>query len=223
MKKVLFYIRDFIFFLVYKISQYLMFLFFFLYNRYTFHGKKNVPWKSKNGIILTPNHCSNLDPPLAGLPFFRKIFFLAKESLFKGIFGYWTKMVGGIPIDRDDTTPASLKRMLKVLKKGKTLMMFPEGTRSKDGKVKSFKKGSGFIIKKSKALVVPVYIKGSFKAMPRKVKFPRPKKITVYYGKPVELSDLYAKKGSDVYQEVVDRVRNAVIEIQKNVDPDLAG
>ena len=208
--------------LIYQISHFMLFLFLFCYNRLTWRNKKNVPFKYKNGIILAANHSSNLDPPIVGTPFFRRIYFLAKKSLFKGVLGLWTKIVGGVSIDRNETSPGSLKKILKLLKSGKTIVIFPEGTRSEDGELKKFRGGVGMIAKSSKAMIIPTFVKGNYKAFRKGKKFPSPKKITVYYGQPLEYSDLIKNEqkldNKEVYQQISDRIYEKVKELKEKHD-----
>lgn len=205
-------------YIIYKISQNLFLFFFTLYNRYTFHGKRYIPRKHVNGIIIASNHASNMDPMLAGLPMHRRIHFLAKKSLFKGFVGWWTKSVGAFPVDREDVAPSSLKKIISILKEGKTLILFPEGTRSENGELQEFKKGIGLIAKKTRSLVIPSYIKGSYRMLPKGSKFPKPVKLTTYYGKPVDLNDLYEDEDTDreiVYQKIAERIRSRVVELKE--------
>jgi 1-acyl-sn-glycerol-3-phosphate acyltransferase len=205
-------------FLLYKFSQYLVFLILFLYNRLTYKGKRNIPRKTENGIIIASNHSSYLDPFIVGVPLHRRITFLAKKGLFKGLLGWWVRNVGAIPVDREDVSTSTLRKVLNKLKQKKIVVIFPEGTRSRDGKLQPFKKGIGLIVKKSKAVVIPAYLKGIAKIKPKGVKFPNPVKCTTYYGPPVDLSDLLNKKGSDTYQAIADRIYNAVAELKKKAE-----
>ncbi len=215
MSKKEFFLIKFLKFSLYFISRMLAYLFFILYNRFTYKGKKNVPSGNENGTIICSNHCSYIDPFIVGIAFHKKVRFLAKKSLFSGLMGWWVKNVGAIPIDREDTSPSTLKIIFNCLKQGHTLVIFPEGTRSRDGKIKPFKKGIGMIVKKSKAAVIPAYLKGVNKIKPKGKKFPRPVKLTAYYGKPVDFSDIIDQKGQEIYQEIADRIYNEIINLQK--------
>jgi 1-acyl-sn-glycerol-3-phosphate acyltransferase len=195
----------------------MFFIFIIIYNRFTYSGKRKVPFKNNSGIILASNHCSNLDPFYVGVPFHRKITFFAKKSLFKGIVGFWVKNVGALPVDREDVSPSALKDIFNALKARKTLVIFPEGTRSDTGEILPFRKGIGLIVKKSKAIVVPAYIKGSFKIFPKGSKIPKPYKCTTYYGSPVKLDDLINDETTDkniIYERIAERIRESIVSLK---------
>ncbi len=202
--------------IVYFISRMIAYAYFLIYFRFTYSGKKNVPNNNENGLIIVANHSSNIDPFIVGVAFNKQLKFLAKQSLFSGIIGRWIKKVGGIPVDRNDTSPSTLKTVLKVLKQGHTLVMFPEGTRNREGNIKPFKKGIGLIVHKSRATVVPAYIKNNQKITPKGKKFPRPVKIKVYYGKAVDFNGLIDEKSAEAYQKIADKIYNAIIDLKNN-------
>ena len=133
-------------------------------------GFDNIP--SKGPVIICSNHISWWDPPLLGSIIHRKVYAMAKEELFKYfLFGKIIRYMGAFPVKREVADRRALKEALKVLSEGSVLILFPEGTRSKIGKVQKPLPGRGFIALKSKAPVVPVAIKGPYKLFkPVKVK-----------------------------------------------------
>ncbi len=150
-------------------------------------GRENIP--EEGPFILASNHLSFLDPPLLGISSPRKLYFLARKTLFKNkIFSAFIKRLGAIPIEREGS-PMALRKGLDVLKEGKGLVIFPEGTRSRDGKLKNGKPGVGFLAIKGKCPVVPVFISGTDKALPVGAKFIKPTKIKVKIGKPLLFHD----------------------------------
>ncbi|MGH7145887.1 MAG: lysophospholipid acyltransferase family protein [Planctomycetota bacterium] len=165
----------------------------------------------EGGAILASNHASHFDPVLVGLTSFRPVKFLARESLFYNpLFGRLISGLGAFPIMRAkapeggtidahdaaaDSGPATDMRALRtaidLLKEGHRLVMFPEGTRSPDGRLRKFQPGVAMMFLRSKAPLVPLYIHGNHRVFPRGAKSPnvfRP--IKVFVGEPIHFADL---------------------------------
>lgn len=188
---------------LYLLGKFLGFFIFNLFFLIEIKGKKNFP--KRGGFIVASNHLSYLDPPLIGYACPRKLYYFAKTSLFKiKILSNLIKILGGIPIEREGS-PLSLKKGLEILKKGEGLVIFPEGTRSKNGKIQSGKPGVGFLVSKSKAPVIPVKIEGSDGALPLNCKFIRIKKVKIIIGKP-----FHTQKANyqEIAEEIMDVIRN---------------
>jgi 1-acyl-sn-glycerol-3-phosphate acyltransferase len=148
------------------------------------HGQKNIP--AEGGVLVVSNHQSHLDPPLVGLGSRRRMNYLARETLFGfAPFRWLIKSLDAIPLDREGLGLAGLKESLRRLKRGEMVLMFPEGTRTPDGQIHSFKPGFTSLAVRSRAAILPVAIEGAFKCWPKKHTFPRPGKIRVLYGQPI--------------------------------------
>jgi len=162
------------------------------------------------GAIIAANHASFLDPPIVASAYEREIAFLARRTLFKGIGGWLYPKLNAFPIDRDHADLKSMKTILSKLRDGNRVLMFPEGTRTTDGKLQSAKPGLGMLVAKSAVPVQPVRIFGTFEAWPRHGKF-RPKKITVVIGDPVDFkkADL-REKSRESYQRISDQIMAAI-------------
>lgn len=158
------------------------------------------------GAVVASNHASYMDPPLVGIGYSGNLYYLARSTLFKKFFSYLLPKLNAVPVDRDAADLKSMKTIIRTLKGGKAVLMFPEGTRSPDGKLQEAKPGVGMLIAKSGVPVQPVRVVGSFEAMPRTggVKF---HPVTVYIGDPIVFSESELKaKGRDAYQAIADRV-----------------
>jgi 1-acyl-sn-glycerol-3-phosphate acyltransferase len=174
-------------------------------------------------VILAANHCSYLDPPLVGAGLRRDLHYLARESLFDlPLLGTLLRRVNVVPVDRDGGGAAGLRAILNRLLAGQAILLFPEGTRSPDGELQTARSGIGLIIIRSSAPVVPVRIFGSFAAWGRSRRFPRPTRIEIKYGQPLDF-DRVARRGADlhetrlkaIYQEATDRVMEGI----RRLDP----
>ena len=149
-----------------------------------FFGSKNIP---KGPVIFAPNHQSLVDAlfVFAKIPLkeFKKTYCFAKEKHFKQLWRKYMARHNNIIIMRENEDIVdSIQRMASVLKKGRNILIFPEGTRSRDGKLGDFKQTFTLLACELNIPIVPVAIKGAFEAFPRGKKLPYPfKKIAVNY------------------------------------------
>lgn len=173
-------------------------------------------------VILASNHLSFLDPPLVGAGLNRGIHYLARKTLFRypgagALLRSWS----AVPVDLDGVGAAGLKEILDRLKRGGAVILFPEGTRSPDGRLQPARPGVGLAIIKSGAPVVPVRVFGTFEAYGKGVRFPRPRRVQVKYGEPMDFAALRAEAGrgskerlKEIYQEAADKVMAAIARLE---------
>jgi len=155
-------------------------------------------------IIIASNHLSNLDPVLVGTACPRRVNFIAKKELFSNfLFGQILKGLRVIPLDRQDDKNA-LRKAIEVLKKGEVIAIFPEGTRA-HGNIQEAKSGLGFLVRKTHATVVPVYVEGSGDTSKNKFF----KKITVTFSEPIN-ENSFPVKGEK--KEDYSNISNYVLE-----------
>jgi 1-acyl-sn-glycerol-3-phosphate acyltransferase len=131
-------------------------------------------------MIVASNHASFADPPLIGGVLPIRLRFLAKESLFRvPLLGFLIGVLGAVPVTRGDSqrSGAVMKLLLTLLKEGESLLLFPEGARSSDGRLKPLEAGVAYLSVKTGVPVLPVYVRGSFEAWPRGRALPRPSKV----------------------------------------------
>ncbi|MEA1965482.1 MAG: lysophospholipid acyltransferase family protein [Candidatus Aerophobetes bacterium] len=145
-------------------------------------GEENIP--SVGGVILASNHLSYLDPIVIALLTRRKINFMAKEELFKNsLFSFLIGSLGAFPLKRGGFDGAAYKKALYILREGKVLVLFPEGTRrQKKGEISSLQKGAARIALSAGVPLVPIAIQGTDKVLPRGKKMVRRAKINVRIG-----------------------------------------
>jgi 1-acyl-sn-glycerol-3-phosphate acyltransferase len=173
-------------------------------------------------VILASNHASILDPPLVGSGLPRGINYLARESLFRWpIVGWVLRHWNSVPVDRDGGGAAGLRAILDRLLAGGAIILFPEGTRTRDGQLQPARSGIGLTVIKSTAPVVPVRVFGTFAAYGRDVPFPRPHRIAVKYGPPMRFEKLRAEalhctkpRLKQIYQEVADEIMAVIAKLQ---------
>ncbi len=137
--------------------------------------------------IIAANHCSFFDPPLVGVACKRAIHYLARKSLLEWpILGPIFPELNVIPVDRKNADRSALMGAIRVVKNGGAVLIFPEGTRSPDGKLQPAQPGIGMIMAKTGAPVVPVRISGSYAVFNRDMQFPKRGFVSVAIGKPVD-------------------------------------
>lgn len=147
-------------------------------------GLEHFP--KEGGVLLCTNHISNFDPPLVGVTAPRKVLFMAKDELFKvPVLKQLLNNFGTFPVKRGGGDREALRAGLKVLKDGNVLGLFPEGTRSKDGKLGKGQSGAGFFALRSTAAVVPCAIIGPYKSF---------RTLRVVYGKPINMEEYRENK-----------------------------
>jgi 1-acyl-sn-glycerol-3-phosphate acyltransferase len=179
-------------------------------------------------VILAANHSSYLDPPLVGAGVKRDINYLARENLFRfPVVGTVLRSWNSVPVDREGGGAAGLRAILDRLLKGGAIILFPEGTRSRDGKLQPARSGIGLTVIKSEAPVVPARVFGTFEAYGRHMKLPRPRRhVSVKYGMPmkferlrVEAKDCSKPRLKEIYQQVADEIMAAIQALDPVHDP----
>ena len=210
--------------LSYRIAWHLFRAVYATYFRWRVFGAENVPLQG--GVILASNHASFLDPPLVGSGLNRDINYLARESLFRfpGV-GALLRSWNAVPVDRDGGGAKGLKIILNRLLDGGGIILFPEGTRTKDGNLQPARSGIGLTVIKSTAPVVPVRVFGTYEAYGRHIKIPRPYRVAVKYGRPMNFEALRAEAKTcdksrlkEIYQQVADEIMAAIAKLEPKAD-----
>lgn len=172
-------------------------------------------------VILASNHASYIDPPLVGAASSRPVVFLARESLFRSALSNWfLRRIHAVPLDRDGTTSKGLKTTVDALKRNQVLLIFPEGTRSPDGGLLPVHSGVPMLAIKTHAALIPVRVFGTYEAMNRESFFPKPTRLSVVFGNPVDLKDLKGhsrmtpEQRKECYKLAADRLFKAINELE---------
>jgi 1-acyl-sn-glycerol-3-phosphate acyltransferase len=178
-------------------------------------GMRNIP--AAGAVLIVSNHQSHFDPPLVGMGCPRQMNYLARESLFRfAPFRWLILSVGAIAIDREGLGLAGIKESLRRLKRGEMVVMFPEGTRTRDGEVGPFHAGFTTLAVRAQAAILPVAIEGAFAAWPRWRTFPRLGTIHVHYGAPITPEEIEGRDERELLAEVEDRVRQCHARLRQH-------
>lgn len=169
--------------------------------------------------LIACNHASYLDPPFVGIGFDKPVHFVARQSLFApGLPEAILRQCNAIPINRERPDLATIRRILAVLREGHRVVLFPEGTRRRDGGLGRAEAGVGMIVAKAGVPVQPVRLFGTFDALPRGAVFPRPAKVHLVIGEPLQPDELIREAtvdGKPDPRKLADRVMKAIGELRR--------
>jgi 1-acyl-sn-glycerol-3-phosphate acyltransferase len=147
-------------------------------------GTENIP--REGGVLLASNHQSVLDPPLVAGCLSREMHFMARRSLFRNpVFRALIVRCNAFAIERDTADVKGVKEAIARLEAGNILLVFPEGTRTRNGAIGPMKSGVGTLAQRAAVPIVPVLIEGAFEAWPKGALLPRLGRIRVTFGKPL--------------------------------------
>lgn len=166
-------------------------------------GEERIP--ESGPVLICSNHMSEFDPPLVAISTKREMSFFAKSELFKiPLLGNLISRLNAIPVDRGKGDRQALKKSVEALKEGNMLLIFPEGSRTKDGKLQDLQQGASFMAVKSGAKIVPAAIKG---------KYNRQKGVTLVFGRPIDVNELIAqgKNRKDITIELKEEINNLLL------------
>jgi 1-acyl-sn-glycerol-3-phosphate acyltransferase len=189
----------------YHVARCLCAIFAILCFRFKVYGCENVP--PKGAFLLLSNHQSYLDPIFcAGLLPIRMCY-MARDTLFKNwFFGRVIRSVNAIPVKRGQSDIAAIKAIIERLNSGLPVCLFPEGTRTPDGRIAPVKPGVALLSRRAKVPVVPMVIDGAYEAWPRNRKVFRPGcKVVAYYGEPISAQRI-KEMGDEAFARHLTRV-----------------
>ena len=192
-----------------NLVKYLARVYFKLFHRIEVQGLENIP--PTGALLIAGNHLSNADPPAIGAfaGLVRDSRFVAKRELFTvPVLGWFFRHCNYIPVDRKRAVGdmGALKEVVDALNKGESVVMFPEGTRSKTGQPQKPKSGIGFLVYKTGAPVLPVKIEGTFG-------WPRVGKIRIKFGTVMHLTPDQTLQPKVQYKQFASQIMDAINSI----------
>ena len=178
-----------------------------------FTGQENIPTQGR--LLIAANHASILDIPFLGCGAARQLAFIGRHNLFPipGINSLLQRL-GWIPIRQDGFDRDGLRRAEASIAKGKAVVIFPEGARTETGALGEGKLGLAMLVARTKCLVVPAYISGTFEALPigaRRISF---HPVRVIYGAPIDFSpEIERLSKKEFYRHVTDTVMASILDL----------
>jgi 1-acyl-sn-glycerol-3-phosphate acyltransferase len=173
------------------------------------HHRRRFP--RTGGVLVVANHQSYLDPILAAAGMPRAFQPMARESLFRfAPFRWLIRSLYAFPVRRGTADLAAVKEALRRLKAGGVVLVFPEGTRTRDGSIGPMHGGPAAIAARAGVPIVPMVIDGAFEAWPRTRRLPRPQRIRVACGRAVSAGS----SGADDPEAVMAAVRRQMLDLQ---------
>jgi len=203
--------------MVYPIGRRIIFPFISLW--FKKKGLENLP--KKGPFIISANHSSYMDHFGLGLSIVmvlnRKIHFIAKKEHFESFFQkMWHNYASAIPIDRESSGKDALNFAIKMLKEGAIIGIYPEGTRSLDGRLQRGKTGVAQLALTAKVPVIPVGVMGTFDILPKGKYIPKFKKAVINIGKPMYFQKYYNKKiNKKILRKVTNRIMEKIARLSK--------
>lgn len=196
--------------MLYKICTYLLYFYLKVFHRFKVEGAPHLP--ATGPVIVVSNHTNFIDPIVVGCSILqRQVYFMAKEELFRiPLLGHLIQKLGAFPIRRGKFDRVALRAAFAVLKQGKTLGMFPEGTRHKDNKLHPLHQGVSLLAVETNAQILPMIIRGTQNL--RLFRFPR---IKAYIGEAFTLPPAATKKEmvikgtAEIYSRLLNLWENA--------------
>jgi 1-acyl-sn-glycerol-3-phosphate acyltransferase len=187
-------------------------------------GHHHIP--RRGGVLVAANHTSYADIPFVGCSMRRKASFMGKAYLFRNpIVGAIYRFAGGFPVERDSISPGKLTEAVRRLKAGEVVVIYPEGARSRDGKMQPGQIGIGMIVTETGVPVVPAFIAGAHKVLPLGAKWPQLHPVTVIFGEPIDFSYIIGKStpSKEVARKISEEVMSEIRKLGRSVEAREAG
>ncbi|MGY1826136.1 lysophospholipid acyltransferase family protein [Blastococcus sp. SYSU DS0541] len=204
----------------YVLARFVLRPLFFLMCRPTITGRENVPLDRP--VILASNHLSFIDSIAIPLAAPRRVAYLAKAEYFtgRGVGGWLTRTLftalGAYPVEREThrAAQAALDTALGILRGGTAFGLYPEGTRSKDGRLARGKTGVAWLALTADCPVVPVAVRGTDRVQPVGARWARPHRIAITFGEPLTFPEFAGQANRNrARREVTDRIMLAIAEL----------
>lgn len=188
-------------------------------------GQHHIP--KTGGVLIAANHASYLDIPILGCGVPRRASYMGRMDLFPGPAGRLMRYLGWIPIRRERVDRGGFEEAISRIKAGEAVIIYPEGSRTEDGRLQPGKPGVGMIVAATGCPVIPAHLAGTFDALPpggRRIRL-RPMRVT--YGAPMEFSALLKEldgesRKKDVYQRISQEIMDRIAALEGVASPSAA-
>jgi 1-acyl-sn-glycerol-3-phosphate acyltransferase len=169
------------------------------------------------GAILAANHTSFFDPPIVSASWPEEVHFLARKTLFRNpFFGALIRNLNTHPVSGDAGDITVMKTILSLLEEGKKVVLFPEGTRSKNGELQPLKPGISMLISRTKSAIIPVYIGGAYQVWGRNHKLPRLfGKVSCVFGTPISWESFSHLDKKEAQKKIAERLTASILALKQ--------
>ncbi|MBI2193506.1 MAG: 1-acyl-sn-glycerol-3-phosphate acyltransferase [Planctomycetes bacterium] len=183
-----------------------------MYFRLRYFGEEHIP--KQGGFIIASNHQSYMDPVFVGTGTRRPLHFMTRSSAFRiPVVGPMIQRLNAFPVDRGQTDFRAIRRAMEILAAGGGLLVFPEGTRSRDGSLGRMKSGVISIGQRAECPIVPAAIRGAFEVWPRHRLFPRMGRVSVAFGPPIPPG--WAREKAP---EIAGRLQKSIVRLYEGLE-----
>ena len=181
------------------------------------------PLPRHGGLLVLSSHQSHLDSLLLGLATDRRLSSLARSTLYRfKPFGAVITALDAVPIDREASPVAGMKAVIRRLEAGAAVIIFPEGTRTGDGRLGEIKSGFAIIARRSGVPIVPVAIVGAYECWPRTARCPRPGRVRLEFGRVITPAQVAALDDAALLAECTRRLRELDARARAALGPPFA-
>ena len=198
----------------YGVCRHVVLVLFTLFFRMRVTHRERLP--ARGGVLVVSNHQSYLDPALVAIGMPRPFHPMARESLFKFLpFALLIRSLYAFPVRRASADLGAVREAMRRLKDGAVVLMFPEGTRTRDGSIAPFHAGPIAIAGRAGVPVVPAVIEGAFDAWPRTCWLPRPHTIRVAFGRPLSAEEVASGDPETLIKILWHRMQDLQAELRR--------
>ncbi|GJQ26831.1 MAG: 1-acyl-sn-glycerol-3-phosphate acyltransferase [Phycisphaerae bacterium] len=198
----------------YRFMRFLSRMLFKIYFRGRAFHVERVP--DAGGVLIVSNHQSYFDPVAVGQALPREISFMARDTLFRNpIFGRLIRALNAFPVRRGAADVGAVKEALRQLRNGWAVVIFPEATRSPDGRLGPINPNSLAIAKRAEVPIVPTIVDGAFEAWPRSQRWPSPRPVHVTYAEPIQVEQVREWTLEQITETITKRMQ-AALEASKD-------
>ncbi len=181
--------------------------------RYRTRGVEHVP--ASGGVLLAANHASYADIPLLGCGIRRRLFYIGRANLFPhGLVRRLLRSLGWIPLKPGYWDRKAFQEVVELLREGRTVVIFPEGTRTPNGTLQTGKLGVGSLVATAQCPVVPVYLRGTYEVLPMGATWLRLHPVEVLFGESMDFrEECRHYQGKELYQRISQQVMARIAEL----------
>jgi len=209
-----------------KLIFYFLKIIFFIYNRNNIYTK--IPLDSTKGLIIASNHQSHLDALFFNFSLkwevFKRVEIVSKKENLNGLFGFGLRLLclKIISLDRKGNFWHTLDEIRNDINHNKIIFAHPEGTRSEMGELLPFKNGLALLAYQTKTPLLPVYIDGTHRVLKKHALFPKPYRVKIYIGSPIQMDSYLKESKGEINLKVLGKItfalRKAVLELKQKTE-----